>query len=432
MDCDRKLLSEVSANMQNKEVLPYVPLSEYNIFDILEVASKEVVMCRFLADLLNPEGIHGYGILFLKSFLQTVLNENRINDTLLTHTNVIKELVIDNNRRIDIVIQNAHFFIPIEVKIYAEEQEGQCYDYYEYAKAFDEQTKIVYLTRFKNKPSEFSRKKINGTEILSDDKIKCISWEHDICGWLTEILVQLKEPVKSMVMQYIDTIRMIADGRGNKVMEKTVNILYESVDYFRAGIQIEKSMKVAKLKLIQLVFQDFREEMDKIAPKYKLELEKETNYYSYSEKNHEKFYDCYSTYPGLNYVVKNAQFEKSSLQMWFRIEVEHNLFAGFSLFDTEAESQNENVKGYQVDHITNDLINEAARYLNRDIIMPEDWWFSWCYSNGKRQVDDYIDVPNFKEMNQCAIRLVDNLERKAFVKNAVECFEEHLLQYLLK
>lgn len=38
-------------------------------------------MCRFLADLLNPEGKHGYGILSLKTFLQHVLGENRINDT---------------------------------------------------------------------------------------------------------------------------------------------------------------------------------------------------------------------------------------------------------------------------------------------------------------------------------------------------------------
>lgn len=51
--------------------------------------------------------------------------------------------------------------------------------------------------------------------------------------------------------------------------------------------------------------------------------------------------------------------------MWFLIEVENNLFAGFSLFDMGAATKDGNLKGYQV--------------------------------------DDYIDVPNFKEMNQCAI-----------------------------
>lgn len=122
---------------------------------------------------------------------------------------------------------------------------------------------------------------------------------------------------------------------------------------------------------------------------------------------------------------------KSSLQMWFRIEIEHNLFAGISLFDTEAILEDGNIKGYQVDDITADIIDEAAIYLNRDIIVPDGWWFTWCYSNGKRQDGYYDDVPDFRNMNQCAISLVDNKKRKEFIKNSVNNFEEHILKYLL-
>ena len=53
--------------------LPDTPLSEYNIFNVLGVKAKEVVMCRFLTDLLYPEGQHGCGILFLKSFFHDIL-----------------------------------------------------------------------------------------------------------------------------------------------------------------------------------------------------------------------------------------------------------------------------------------------------------------------------------------------------------------------
>ena len=372
MDNYRNLLLRVNANMKSLGSMPYHSKSAYNIFQILEVSEKEVVMCRFLTDLLNPEGQHGCGILFLKSFFNDVLrlNENRINDTLLAHTNVIKEYAIDNERRIDIVICNTRFFIPIEVKIYAGEQEGQCYDYFEYAKTFDENTQIVYLTRFGNEPTEYSRKAKNGTSILPNDKIKCISWEKDICGWLTALLTQLDEPLKSIVMQYIDAVHFITDRKDDRMMEKTLEVLYESADFFSAGIQIEKSMKAAKLRLIRLVFDDFKKEMEMTASKYGLELEQDANYYCYDEKQHEKFYDCYSTYPGLNYVVKKAKFQKSNLQMWFRIEIEHNLFAGISLFDMEAMPKDGNAKGYQVNEITADIIDEAAQYLNRDIITP--------------------------------------------------------------
>lgn len=216
------------------------------------------------------------------------------------------------------------------------------------------------------------------------------------------------------------------------MMEKSLEILYESVDFFCAGLQIEKSMKDAKLKLIRLVFDEFKKEMDKIAPKYGLEFEKEACYYFYNDKQHDKFYDCYSTWPGLNYVVKNAEFEDSGLRMWFRIEIEHNLFAGFALYDMKAEPKDGNIKGYQVNDITSGLVKEAERYLSRDIITPQDWWFAWCYPNGKRQDGNYADVPDFKEMNRCAAELADGRKRMEFVRGAVESFEEHLLKYLIK
>lgn len=431
MEDHKSLLSRISTDKRIHEASLYSPLSEYNIFNILEVTSKEVIMCRFLADLLNPDGQHGCGILFLKSFLQNILNKSRVNDTLLTHTDVIREFVIDHDRRIDIVIQNSRFFIPIEVKIYAGEQEGQCCDYYEYAKAFDENAQVVYLTRFGNEPSKYSRKSKNGNSLISLDKIKCISWENDICQWLNKLLPHIKSPAQSTVIQYIDAIHSIANRKDIQNMEHTMEILYESADFFSAGIQIEKAMKAAKCKLIRLVFDDFKKEMNNIAPRYGLELENEAIYYSYEDRQHEKFYDCYSTYPGLNYIVKRAKFQNESLQLWFRIEVEHNLFAGFSLYDMSAEPRDGNRKGYQVNDITVELIEETAQYLNQDIIMPANWWFTWCYPNGKRQDNDYPDVPNFKEMNPCAIKLVDRKKRMDFVKSALRNFEEHLLKYLL-
>lgn len=119
------------------------------------------------------------------------------------------------------------------------------------------------------------------------------------------------------------------------------------------------------------------------------------------------------------------------VRILFRVEVDYNLFAGFCLFDIEAEPKDGNLKGYQVDNISVEIIDEAAQYLNRDIIMTDAWWVTWCYSNGKRQPDNYIDVPNFKQMNQCAIELVDNQKRKDFVKNTIRIFENHLLKHLL-
>ena len=403
-----------------------IKISEEDRNAMLEINAKEVLMCRFLADLLNPEGQHGCGTLFLKSFLEDVLNRDDVNETLLEYTHVLKEYVMDHDRRIDIMIQNSRFNIPMEVKIFADEQEGQCYDYYGYAK----NSPLVYLTRFGDSPSSYSRKKQGSTDILPLNHIRCISWEDDICCWLTKLLEKLDKPMKSIVMQYIDTIHVFTDEGDKRFMERSLEVLYESPDYFGAGIEIERSMKTAKLGLMRLVFDDFKEEMEIIAPQYGLELEKEAVYYSYEEKQHDKFYDTYSTYPGLNYVVKKAKFKEGSLQMWFRIEVLHNLYAGITLFDTKLLSPDGKQKGYQVYNITENLIDEATQYLDRDVMTPSDWWFTWCYPNGKHQDDYYDDVPDFRNMNQCAINLVDRQYRKKFVRDAVKVFEEHILKYL--
>lgn len=423
MSAIEELLKKVYDTTQSIPV--YHSKTSYNLFETLEISGKEVLMCRFLADLLNPEGSHGCGILFLKTFLEEVLQEKRMPDSLLSHTIVTKEYVIDKDRRIDLVIQNADFFIPMEVKIYAGEQEGQCFDYFEHAK----NSKMVYLTRFGDTPSLYSRKQRGGSGILSLSQIQCISWSEDISGWLDRRLGSLPQPVEEAVQQYLDTIHRVSDGRKRKKMEKIMEVLHESPDYFATGLEIERTMKQAKIKLIRMVFDDFKEAMEPLTKKYGLELETDAKYYSYENPKHDRFYDCYSTYPGLNYVVKQAKFQKESLQMWFRIEIEQNLFAGFSLFDMEAEPQDGYSKGYQVNEITEGLIKEAAKYLDREIIVPENWWFAWNYSNGKRSYQEQ-EVPDFKAMNDCAVSLVDPETRKEYVKEAVAGFEQSLLAKL--
>lgn len=423
MSAIEELLKKVYDTTQSIPV--YHSKTSYNLFETLEISGKEVLMCRFLADLLNPEGSHGCGILFLKTFLEEVLQEKRMPDSLLSHTIVTKEYVIDKDRRIDLVIQNADFFIPMEVKIYAGEQEGQCFDYFEHAK----NSKMVYLTRFGDTPSLYSRKQRGGSGILSLSQIQCISWSEDISGWLDRRLGSLPQPVEEAVQQYLDTIHRVSDGRKRKKMERIMEVLHESPDYFATGLEIERTMKQAKIKLIRMVFDDFKEAMEPLTKKYGLELETDAKYYSYENPKHDRFYDCYSTYPGLNYVVKQAKFQKESLQMWFRIEIEQNLFAGFSLFDMEAEPQDGYSKGYQVNEITEGLINEAAKYLDREIIVPENWWFAWNYSNGKRSYQEQ-EVPDFKAINDCAVSLVDPETRKEYVKEAVAGFEQSLLAKL--
>lgn len=56
--------------------------SEYNIFQILKLQTKEVrTHSAFLANLLKPDGSHGQGALFLKDFIQLVAERSGVDLT---------------------------------------------------------------------------------------------------------------------------------------------------------------------------------------------------------------------------------------------------------------------------------------------------------------------------------------------------------------
>lgn len=418
MDIQEELLEKVGKGGIQRNVGNW----NYNIFKALKIHAKEVIMCRFLADLLKTNG-DNKKIEVLRSFCEDILGEQYLSDTLLENTLIHCEYPINEKRRIDIVIENRRFFIPIEVKIYADEQESQCFDYYEYAKKYYEDVKVIYLTRFAAEPSQYSRKK------LSLEKIKCIGWNKDIVPWLKKVKAFLDNKTVNIVEQYIEAIYSFADESENIIMEQTVNIINEKEEYFSAALDIEKNIKYAKVKLLKEVFKEFEVQMKPLCERYGLKREEREEYYEYYNMS-EKYYDnAQSTYPGLNYVVEKADIADNNIKLWFRIEVDYQLFAGFALYDMFAQGENE--KGYEVNEITKDMYSFAEKYLDGDcFIRCQGWWLTFVYPNGSIEGENYKDVPDFKRMNDCAVSLVNTAKRVGYVKKSLEIFEEKLLKRL--
>ena len=100
-------------------VLSLIHISSYNLFSVLGIETKEVLICRVLADLLNPRGQHGMGSVYLELFLKEVLHWQAVNSDVVKHAVVTAEYLIDEDRRIDLVIETAGQFLPVEVKILA-------------------------------------------------------------------------------------------------------------------------------------------------------------------------------------------------------------------------------------------------------------------------------------------------------------------------
>ena len=67
---------------QNTENVNLLKTKDYNIFSVLQIQSKEVLICRMIADLLNPRWQHGAGAEYLKIFLRDCLGMEKMDTKL--------------------------------------------------------------------------------------------------------------------------------------------------------------------------------------------------------------------------------------------------------------------------------------------------------------------------------------------------------------
>ena len=119
-------------------------------------------------------------------------------------------------------------------------------------------------------------------------------------------------------------------------------------------------------------------------------------------------------------IVNDAQMPDGK-QLWFRVEVEHCLFAGFCVFDPNAES--EEGHGDQVDEYDAATVKAVGHYLKISAADHKDWWATrWYLPAGEQKPND--SVPNFKIMNDAAIALADKECRSEFVSLCVRNIEE--------
>lgn len=157
-----------------------------NVLYMLGVENKEVIICKLLASLIEPNGLHFLGIEPLKIFLKCINVNKEYSDNMLSNAMVETEELIFDNRRVDIVIHIDNDVIPIEVKLYAKDQDAQLCDYFNYYKAIDKDTdkdidKIYYLTIDGKKPSKSS------VGNLKKENYSCISFFKEIYSFLSDL-----------------------------------------------------------------------------------------------------------------------------------------------------------------------------------------------------------------------------------------------------
>lgn len=185
---------------------------EFNIFNILGVTRDEVrTHSAMVAELLNPNGNHGQGSLFLDSFIRKCLEKGPENLTFKHYlnfpendsTSVLTELHTPFGR-MDIVILNPSigFLCVIENKIDAYEQSHQLERYSQWIKTMNRDypfNSLVFLT-------------VMGYVAASagNNQYISLSYNSDIYNWIETNMLNIQAPiVRSTLHQYNYIVRKL-------------------------------------------------------------------------------------------------------------------------------------------------------------------------------------------------------------------------------
>lgn len=380
------LIQEISGIHRKHEWFKRKTGGYYNIFEITGIATDEVKMCRVIYDLINPKGSHSQGDTYLKLFIKHVL---QLQLPRLENVQVYRERLIENNRRIDIVIEAKDYIIPIEVKINARDQESQCDDYAKVAKI----SKVYYLTKFGTMPSTYSSKDQN--------RVTSISFAHDILLWLKKCLEQSDTiklaPIREVLLQLIAVIKKFTGQMEDEKQMDIKKVLTSSPESMKSAFTIEQNISVVKLDLLKSIFI----EIEKRLGKEKLQNEYDWEFNNYKRLNTYYLSKSY-TYPGISYPFKTNI--KPGIDIWFRIEFEDYFIAGFVL------AKNGKLEGQVLSE------TEIKNYLPHIEPSFNSYWAYWEYLPNEES------APNFKypEESDLYFKLYDDQYYENFINECIK------------
>ncbi len=189
----------------------------FNVFAITFRSHFETTThSAMLASLLDPMGSHEQGGLFLTAFLKCLATKwppkdrsHRKIPEADRHWRIHVEYVIPKQRRIDILMHHppTNFWLPIENKVYAEDQKKQLLDYWTWVRNQGTDPTatfpIIYLTIGGGKPPKSST---DGNENLLRDLV-LMSYHDDVRGILRAVHQEIgSERVRHTLDQYIQAI----------------------------------------------------------------------------------------------------------------------------------------------------------------------------------------------------------------------------------
>jgi hypothetical protein len=185
---------------------------DFNVFRMLRLERRETKLhSRFLAELLDPNGLHGQENLFLSEFLELAQKSGLQCPPGLPADLIWKvttEEAVNAHDRLDIVLRGSprgylgdRFVMVVENKVDAAEGSEQLSRYYKDWLQNQQANfrNLVFLT-------------VDGREpkTISKDKCLCLSYREHITGWLRKVLDRIQaKRLQFAIEQYLEVLNSL-------------------------------------------------------------------------------------------------------------------------------------------------------------------------------------------------------------------------------
>jgi len=382
----------------------------FNIFSILGVEAEEVkTHSNFIYELLNPNGSHNQGSLFLKLFINKVLIE--LDDVKIDTVKVYQEYLTKKNRRIDFVIETDKYQIGIEMKIYAKDQDNQLLDYMTELKLSKKEPKLYYLTL---SGYEASKESTGGEEF----EYECISFENHIYDWLIQCIEKsaTKPLLREGLVHYKNLISMLTN-KISQPMEKEMEELIKTPNEIKAvhtmlneypRIWAKKEMEFLN-KLDEEIEESYQENTFEFIDEYDIWTDEDDN-------NYEDIIENLKNTNLSGFALQKKYNNGYSIKFYFQI-LKGDVFLEIGFYNSKDQQMSLNKS---MEKISNELCFEFKNKNYRYKIIEEDIVFF----NSKDAILTY-DLFDPKKFSYYVSRVAEEIKTKIdyLVNNEKEVLE---------
>lgn len=252
---------KVGAIRHAKEMFSAQLAPEFNIFNFLR--SDETGVSRVFADLLDPEGTHGQGKLFIDIFSKK-LGEDYLWISSAKKWTVSTEKQANGQRRIDIYLDSENGIIGIENKPWAGDQQNQLSDYADYLKNSSRGGKWLLIYISNTPPSENSIKNNERRRLEESNNLVTLDYNF-IKDWLEESAFKSKSLTVRIFIENLISYLLKTVNKDIDMQEETevIKEIISSNDNISAAFSVGRSLPHLKRDLLKKFKQSLGECLDK-------------------------------------------------------------------------------------------------------------------------------------------------------------------------